>query len=66
MTSNSRYYTLNFAFASICTRKDPRTGQKIYFIPVAEDEVIMEVVKNKFYRPLVNPLKKKKGKLSTS
>ena len=56
MGSFSIYFTFNFAFESICTREDERTGNPINFIPEAEDEVIREAISHKLDRPLVNPL----------
>ena len=44
MVLNSRDSTFNFAFASIDTKEEPRTGNKIYFTPEYKDEVIKETV----------------------
>ena len=42
MGSVPLYFTFNFAFVSIFTREDSRTGEPMYFTPEAEDEVISE------------------------
>ena len=54
--SISRYSTFNFAFASICTKKDPRKHKPMDFIPENKDEVIRESASHKLYRTLANPL----------
>ena len=54
---NLIYFTLNFDFASICKKEDPRTVKLIDLTPESEDEVIREEVSHKLDIPLVNPLK---------
>ena len=51
MGSISRYYTFNFAFASICKKVEPRTGKPKGFTPEVEDEVIRETVSHKLDNP---------------
>ena len=57
MGSISRHSTFNFAFASICKKEEPRTGDPMDFIPEAY-EVIRDTVSYKLDRPLVNPSNK--------
>ena len=58
MISISIDYISNFAFAYVCTREEPRTGNLTNFTPEDEDEAIGDLVLQKFYRPLVNPSNK--------
>ena len=58
MGSISRDSTFDFAFSYICTKEDPRIGNKMDFTPEDDNEVIREAVSKKLYIPLFNPSKK--------
>ena len=54
MVSISRYFTIKFAFDSICTREETRNVKPMDFNAILEDEVIRDAVSHKLDRPLVN------------
>ena len=53
---NVKRFHVKFYHASICTKKEPRTGKPIDFTPEAEDEVIRKAVSQKLDRSMFNPL----------
>ena len=56
--SISRYYTFNFAVASICTREGEIIDNPMDVTPEVGDEFIRNAVSHKLYRPLFNPSNK--------
>ena len=53
----SRYSIFNFAFTSITTNEEPRTGKPVDFTPEIKDVVVWYTVSHILKRPMVKPPK---------